>query len=337
MKGYRKYFLNKLVWYILTFIVALMLNFFLPRLIPGNPVDVIVAKMTKGMSDTNSLKAVYAAVSKQFGMDKPLWQQFFIYVGNLFHGDMGVSIMNYPRPVSSIIGDALPWTIGLQLPAILVSWILGNLLGAVAAYKKGAWDKGIFPVFLFFSCVPPFAFALVFVYLFGIVWRIAPVSGGFGFDMSPNASLSFFLSVLQHYQLPFWSIVLVGIGGQALGMREMSIYELNADYVKYSRLLGIRDSKIVKYVFKNAMLPQITGLALSIGTMVGGALVTEIVFSYPGIGTAMFNGITSGDYPVISGCTLVVTLAVLIANFVVEIIYGLVDPRIKASQQENKI
>ena len=334
MKGYKRYFAKKLFWYILTFIVALALNFFLPRLIPGNPVDVIVAKLTKGMSDTDSLKAVYNAVSQQFGMDKPLWQQFFIYVGNLFHGDLGVSIVNYPRTVSSILGAALPWTLALQLPAIIVIWILGNVLGALAAYLKGVFDKGVFQVFLFFNCVPPFAFALLFIYFFGIILRVAPVSGGYSFDMSPNLSMSFFLSVLQHYQMPFWSIVLVGIGGQALGMRSMSIYELNADYVKYSRLLGIRNSKIVGYVFRNAMLPQLSGLALSLGTMVGGALVAEIVFSYPGIGTAMFNGITSGDYTMISGCTLVVTFTVLLANFLVDMIYGLVDPRIKAAQQE---
>jgi peptide/nickel transport system permease protein len=334
LKGYRNYFTHKFFWYLLTFFVALALNFFLPRFIPGNPVDVIVAKLTQGMSDTDSLKAVYAAVSGQFGMDKPLWQQFFIYVGNLLHGDMGVSIMNYPRTVSSIIGEALPWTIALQLPAIAVSWILGNVLGALAAYLKGVFDKAVFQLFLFFSCIPPFAFALLFIWLFGIVWKVAPVSGGYGFDTSPNFSLDFILSVLSHYQLPFWSIVLVGIGGQSLGMREMSIYELNADYVKYSRLLGVRDSKIVGYVFRNAMLPQLSGLALSLGTMVGGALVAEIVFSYPGVGTAMFRGITSGDYTMISGCTLMVSFTVLLANFVVDIIYGLVDPRIKAAQQE---
>jgi peptide/nickel transport system permease protein len=140
--------------------------------------------------------------------------------------------------------------------------------------------------------------------------------------------------VIQHYQLPFWSIVLIAIGGQAIGMRSMSIYELNADYVKYSRFLGIPDRKIVGYVFRNAMLPQITGLALSIGTMVGGALVAEIIFSYPGLGTTLLNGIMGQDYPLISAITLIVTMMVLIANFVIEILYGFIDPRIKATQSE---
>jgi len=140
------------------------------------------------------------------------------------------------------------------------------------------------------------------------------------------------MSVISHYQLPFWSIVLVSIGGQAVGMRSMSIYELNEDYVKYSRFLGIKDRKIVGYVFRNAMLPQITGLALSIGTMIGGALVAEIIFSYPGLGTTMLQAISQSDYPLLSATTLIITLMVLAATFVIDIIYGLIDPRVKAAQ-----
>jgi peptide/nickel transport system permease protein len=141
-------------------------------------------------------------------------------------------------------------------------------------------------------------------------------------------------SVFVHYQLPFWSVVLIAIGGQAIGMRSMAIYELNADYVKYSRFMGIKDRKIVGYVFRNAMLPQITGLALAIGTMVSGALVAEIIFSYPGLGTTLLNAIVGQDYPLISAVTLIITLMVLIAMFVIEIIYGFIDPRIKAAQSD---
>ena len=150
--------------------------------------------------------------------------------------------------------------------------------------------------------------------------------------MIPTFSWNFVKSVIAHYQLPFWSIVLVSIGGQAIGMRSMSIYELNADYVKYSRFLGISDRKIVGYVFRNAMLPQITGLALSIGTMMGGALVAEIVFSYPGLGSTMYKAVTSADYPLISATTLIITIMVLLSTFFLDIIYGFIDPRVKAAQ-----
>lgn len=333
MKGYTKYIANKILWYILTLIVALLLNFMLPRLIPGNPVSVIASKLTHGMTDSDSIKRIYDTFSKQFALDKPLWKQFIIYIGNIFHGDLGTSFSQYPIKVSAILARSLPWTLALQLPAIIVAWILGNVLGAVAAYIKKAFDKVVFPAFLYASCIPPFCFAIIFVWLFSIVLKIAPASGAYAFDMVPGFNLAFILSVLRHYQMPFWSIVLVTIGGQSLGMRSMSIYELHTDYVKYSRLMGIDDKKIVRYVFKNAVLPQITGLALSLGTMVGGALITEIVFSYPGIGTQMLDAITSQDYPLISGCTLIITFAVLIANFLIDIVYGMIDPRIKAVQQ----
>jgi peptide/nickel transport system permease protein len=153
--------------------------------------------------------------------------------------------------------------------------------------------------------------------------------------MMPSATWAFVKSVLSHYQLPFWSIVLTTIGGQAIGMRSMSIYELNADYVKYSRFLGIKDRTIVKYVFRNAMLPQITGLAMSLGTMMGGALVAEIIFSYPGLGSTMLQAVRGQDYPLLSACTLMITIMVLLANLFVELIYGVVDPRVKANQQDS--
>jgi peptide/nickel transport system permease protein len=334
MKGYTKYFVNKITWYLLTLLVAVALNFILPRLMPGNPVARIASGAVAGMTDQSAIQAVIDDYTRQFGLDKPMWQQFVIYVGNLFKGDLGLSFNYFPRTVAEVLGEALPWTIMLQLPAIMTGWILGNLLGAIAAYIRGAVDKTVFPVFLFISSVPAFGMAIILMYVFGITLKIAPTSGGYGFDLIPSFTPQFIASVLQHYQLPFWSIVVITIGGQAIGMRSMSIYELNADYVKYSRFLGVKDKVIVGYVFRNAMLPQITGLAMAIGAMVGGALVAEIIFSYPGVGTLLLASITGQDYPLISACTLMITVGVLLANLVIEILYGFIDPRIKANQQE---
>jgi peptide/nickel transport system permease protein len=176
--------------------------------------------------------------------------------------------------------------------------------------------------------------AIILLVIFGVNLNWFPTSGGYGFNLIPSFTWPFVWSVFVHYQLPFWSVVLIAIGGQAIGMRSMAIYELNADYVKYSRFMGIKDRKIVGYVFRNAMLPQITGLALAIGTMVSGALVAEIIFSYPGLGTTLLNAIVGQDYPLISAVTLIITLMVLIAMFVIEIIYGFIDPRIKAAQSD---
>jgi peptide/nickel transport system permease protein len=188
---------------------------------------------------------------------------------------------------------------------------------------------------MFISNVPAFGMAIVMLWIFAVRLKIAPLSGGYGFDLIPSMSGEFVLSLLSHYVLPFCSMVLIAIGGQSIGMRSMSIYELNADYVKYSRFLGIKDHKIVGYVFRNAMLPQVTGLALSLGTMIGGNIVAETIFGYPGIGTTLLAAVRGGDYPLISGCTLIITIMVLIANLVIEILYGIIDPRIKAAQQDN--
>ncbi len=334
LNAYARYFLKKSGWYFVTLLIALILNFLLPRLIEGNPVSTIASQVSQGMTDSDSIKKVYDNFMKEFGVDKPLLAQFGIYLQKLVTGDLGTSFGLYPRKVSDILMAAVPWTVALQLPAILVGWVIGNVLGAVAAYRKGVFDKVLFPAALFVNSIPFFTLAIIMLYLLAITLKWFPMSGGYDYQMVPHFSLDFILSVLRHHTLPFLSIVLVTIGGQAIGMREMSIYELNSDYVLYSKLLGIRDSRVARYVFKNAMLPQITGLALSIGTMVGGSLICEIVFSYPGIGTWLFTAIRQLDYPLISGCTLLIALTVLLANFTIEIVYGIVDPRIKASQME---
>lgn len=334
LKGFVKYYGKRIIWYLITLVVAVFLNFLLPRLMPGDPVKALAVQATQGVTDPSVQQKMIEQYTKEFGLDKSIPEQFFIYIGKLFQGDLGNSLSQYPRTVNDIIGSSIVWTLGLQIPAIIVGWFLGNLLGAIAAYIRKGIDAVVLPIFMFISNFPAFGLAFIMIYVFSSVLKIAPTGGGYSFDMNPNMSWEFVASVLKHYQMPFWTMVLITIGGQAIGMRSMSIYELNADYVKYSRFLGIKDWKIVLYVFRNAMLPQITGLALSFGTMIGGNLVAEIVYNYPGLGTAMFGAISSRDYPLLSGCTLMITIMVLIANLVVEILYGVIDPRVKAAQME---
>ena len=334
MKGYLKYFGTKLVWFLITFVLAFLLNFILPRLMPGDPVAVITQRVVQGMQSSAGVQAVYNQYAERFGTNKPMHEQLVIYMKNVVRGDFGVSFSQYPRPVSDILKSAIWWTIALQFPAIIVGWLLGNSLGALAAYLKGGFDKVLMPISIFVSNFPQFGMAVILLVVFAVNLKWFPTSGGYGFDLLPSFTWSFIWSVIIHYQLPFWSIVLIAIGGQAIGMRSMAIYELNADYVKYSRFMGIKDRKIIGYVFRNAMLPQITGLALSVGTMVGGALVAEIVFSYPGLGLTLLNGVRGQDYPLISASTLLITVMVLTANFIIEILYGFIDPRIKAAQSD---
>jgi peptide/nickel transport system permease protein len=334
LKGYRKYFLNKSGWFSITFVCAFLLNFILPRLMPGDPVAAITARVAGGMTSQVGVQSVYREYAELFGTNKPLSEQFVLYVKNVLHGDFGTSLGQYPRPVADIIRSSIGWTMALQFPAILVGWLIGNTLGALAAYRKGIFDKVLMPISVFISNMPAFGMAVILLVVFATNLKWFPIAGGYGYDLIPNFSWEFIWSVIVHYQLPFWSIVLIAIGGQAIGMRSMAIYELNADYVKYSRFMGIKDRKIIGYVFRNAMLPQVTGLALSIGTMVSGALVAEIIFSYPGLGTTVMNAVVGQDYPLISATTLLITLMVLVSTFLIEILYGVIDPRIKAAQAD---
>jgi peptide/nickel transport system permease protein len=334
LKGYRKYFLNKLGWFLITFVCAFLLNFILPRLMPGDPVAAIVARQAQGMTNSTGVQAIYEQYTELFGTNKPMLEQFFIYVRNVLRGDFGFSFSQYPRSVADVLRASIWWTVCLQFPAIIVGWIIGNTLGALAAYLKGGFDKVLLPVSIFVSSLPAFGMAVILLVIFGVELKWFPTSGGYGFDLIPSFTWSFVWSVIVHYQLPFWSIVLIAIGGQAIGMRSMAIYELNADYVKYSRFMGIKDRRIIGYVFRNAMLPQVTGLALSIGTMVFGAVVAEIIFSYPGLGSTILTAVLGQDYPLVSGVTLLITMMVLAATFIIEILYGFIDPRIKAAQAD---
>jgi peptide/nickel transport system permease protein len=334
LKGYRRYFLNKVAWFFATLVFAFILNFTLPRLMPGDPIAAIMSRIAQGMSNAIGVQTVYKQYADLFGTNRPILEQFFIYVRNVARGDLGLSISQYPRSVLDVIGASIWWTVALQFPAIIVGWLIGNTLGALAAYLKKGFDKVIMPVSIFVSSLPAFGMAVILLTFFALDLKWFPISGGYGFDMIPSSSWKFVSSVIVHYQLPFWSIVSIAIGGQAIGMRSMAIYELNADYVKYSRFMGIKDRKIVGYVFRNAMLPQITGLALSIGTMVGGALVAEIIFSYPGLGYTLLNAILGQDYPLISASALIITIMVLLASFIIELLYGIIDPRIKAAQAD---
>jgi peptide/nickel transport system permease protein len=349
-----KHILGRAGWYLLTFFVAVTINFFLPRLGEGNPVDIIMAKAGSDL-DSKAAREKEEGYLKEFGLvevdargnvvrdakGKPqrtgLPTQFVSYLGMSLRGDLGTSILQYPKKVSEIIKTALPWTLALQLPTIAFGWIVGNLLGALAAYKRGFFDKALYPLALLASAVPAFCFGMLLVYLFGIQLEWFPASGGYDDGLIPNLSWGFVSSASYYYVLPFLSIFLLVVGGQAIGMRSMCIYELGTDYVKYAKLLGISERKILFYTFRNAMLPQLTGLALALGAMVGGALITEMIFSYPGLGMAVLTAIQGNDYPLITGCTLLVTVCVLIANFSVDILIGFFDPRIRAAASGGRV
>jgi peptide/nickel transport system permease protein len=336
-------------WYFLTFLVAVTINFVLPRLGDASPVGVLMARASMNL-DSATAREQEEAYLAEFGLvhvndkgqllrnaeGKPvptsLGSQFLRYLSLSLRGDLGTSILQYPRRVSDIIKVALPWTLALQLPTIVVGWVVGNLLGALAAYYRGVFDRLFYPLALLTSAVPAFCLGILLVYVFGIQLEWFPAVGGYDDGMNPSLSWAFVTSASYYYVLPFFSILVIVVGHQAIGMRSMCIYELGTDYVKYAKLLGIQERKILLYMFRNAMLPQLTGLALALGAMVGGALITEIIFSYPGLGQAILTAIQGNDYPLISGCTLLITVSVLVANFFVDLLIVLLDPRVRASQ-----
>ena len=260
--------------------------------------------------------------------------QFFVYISNVFKGDLGLSYSQYPKPVIEIIKESLPWTLAIQAPTIILGWIVGNLLGAFAAYKRGIFDKVFFPCAMFLNGVPFFVFGMLLVALFSITLGWFPAMGAYSPDI-PELQFNWncIKSVGFYYILPFFSVFPILLSGQATGMRSMSIYELGTDYMKYAKWLGLREGKIISYVFRNAMLPQLTGLAQSLGAMVGGALITEMIFSYPGLGMAMLTAIQQNDYATIQGCTLMISTCVLVANFAVDVLIAIFDPRVKAGLQ----
>lgn len=262
------------------------------------------------------------------------FSQFLVYIKNVFKGDLGISYSQYPKPVVDIIKESVPWTLLIQAPTIILGWIVGNLLGAFAAYKRGIFDKVFFPCAMFLNGIPFFVFGMLLVALFSITLGWFPAMGAYSPDITElNFSWGCIKSVAWYYILPFFSCFPILLSGQATGMRSMSIYELGTDYMKYAKWLGLREGKIISYVFRNAMLPQLTGLAQSLGTMVGGALITEMIFSYPGLGMAMLTAIQQNDYATIQGCTLMISTCVLVANFAVDVLIAVFDPRVKAGLQ----
>jgi peptide/nickel transport system permease protein len=325
----KKYFGRKLLIYILTFFLAVTIDWLIPRFMPGNPIQSLIARA--GLK-AESAKLIYTYYMQAFGLDVPIWQQYLNFWNALFHGDFGTSVWLFPQPVIRIIKNALPFDIVLLLPSILVSWFIGNNFGAFAARSK--WlDNTISPLGYVLTATPYMWLGMLLAWAFGIIFRILPFSGAYSYGMMPHLSWAFIWSVLQHWILPFASLFMVQFGGWAIGMRNMIIYELEADYSHYLEALGAPRKLVRKYAFNNAILPQITGLALQLGVVVAGALATEIVFAYPGIGYLILQAIQNHDYFLLQGCFLFIIFGVLLANFLIDVAYVIVDPRTRTGMQ----
>jgi peptide/nickel transport system permease protein len=318
-----RYFVRKLTIYLLTFFLAVTIDWIIPRFMPGNPIQTMLSRAALRAEAVEVMRGYYL---KAFGLDVPIWQQYLNFWKAVFHGDLGVSVYLFPKPVIKVIAEAIPYTMAILVPAIILSWIAGNKFGAFAARRK--WlDSTLLPMGYFLTATPYMWLGILLAWGFGVALGWFPIAGGYSFAMTPNLSWKFFLDLLWHWFLPFASLFLVMFGGWAIGMRNMIIYELEADYSQYLESLGAPRRLIRSYAFRNAILPQITGLALQMGTIAAGAVVTETVFSYPGIGSLIVQAIQNQDYFLIQGCFLFIIIGVLLANFIVDIVYLIVDPR----------
>lgn len=325
----RRYFVRKLLIYLLTFFVAVTVDWLIPRFMPGDPISILISRA--GLRG-GAVEAMYSYYTGVFGLDVPVWQQYLNFWAALFRGDLGISIYLFPTPVTQVILAAVPYDIALLVPAILLSWWAGNSFGAFAARNKRL-DNTVLPVGYVLTGTPYMWLGILLAWAFCIVWRVFPLAGGYSFDLRPHFSFRFIWSLIQHWFLPFASLFLVQFGGWAIGMRNLIIYELESDYSHYLEALGAPRKLIRKYAFHNAVLPQLTGLALQLGVIVAGALATEVVFAYPGLGYLILQAIHNEDYFLLQGCFLFVVIGVLLANFVIDIVYVIVDPRTRAGMQ----
>jgi len=263
----------------------------------------------------------------------PLLEQYFTYWRRILSADFGPSLSSFPTPVSVLIGRALPWTAGLLLGCTLIAWTLGNLLGGLAGYFRNSRALKLFGVVAMgFHPIPYYIIAFVLLIVFGFLWPILPTSGGSGTNIRQGFTAEFVFSVVRHSILPAVSIILVGIGGWFMGMRALVSNVVTEDYVVYAELGGVRRSRILPfYVMRNALIPQMTGLAMSLGAIFNGAIIVEYVFAYPGLGRLLISAVYAGDYSLVLGVTAISIIAVSAAVFVIDILYPVIDPRVQLS------
>lgn len=320
-----KFLARRLAFYLVTAWAAVTINFMIPRLMPGNPVQALLNRYP-GQVSPDSMHSLEVL----FGLDKhaSLWTQYWRYWNQILHGNLGVSYVFYPTPVSHIIKQSLPWTIGLVGVATIISVLLGTLIGTYLGWRRGTWADALLPITTFFAAVPYFWLGLIAIALFAVTWQVFPAGGGYDGALLPGFNTEFAGSVLTHAALPGLTIVVSSIAGWILGMRNMMVTVSSEDYVTVAQAKGLSERLVMfGYAGRNAMLPQVSGFALSLGFVVSGTLIMEMIFSYPGIGFQLFQAIGGKDYPLMQGIFLIITLSVLVANILADFLYVLLDPR----------
>lgn len=328
------YLIPRIIQYLTIIFVGITITFIIPRLSPTDPVEAQVSVMTaRGNSlDPESIDSMRTALTELYGLSGSPVEQYFTFWGRLLRGDLGPSLANFPTPVSKMIGQALPYTLRLLIPAVIISFILGNYFGALSSYYPANKVLNIIEVLgQVVRSIPYYIVAIVLLVVFSYFIPIFPFSGAYPIGTRPDwSSVDFIMKYLEHAVLPAATLMLVGFGGWFVGMKSLTSNIISEDYVVYAETAGLRRNKILnQYIMRTAMLPQLTALAMSLGTVFSGALIMEIVFGYPGIGSLAIDAIYSNDYSMIMGITIYSIIGVATAVFIMDLLYPLFDPRVR--------
>jgi peptide/nickel transport system permease protein len=334
MSAYLFYILRRFALLVVTVYLSITVVFLVPRLVPGDPLGAVFLQLSQ-MGASAGAPELVEEYERIFGLDKPLWEQYINYLRELHRGNLGYSISAFPSEVADMIGTALPWTIGLLAITTLISWTLGSIIGAIVGWRGGRSRLTRLAVSsaLLLYTTPYYILAIILLFLFAFQLDIFPLSGAYSRGAAPQLTIEFIRDVIWHGMLPGLSIVLVSLGWWFLSMRSLITSLQGEDYILNAQAKGLKEGRILwGYAFRNALLPQITGLAISLGHIVGGAIITEAIFAYPGIGWVIFNAIRGLDFPLIQGGVLLIILSVATANFIIDIAYPFLDPRIRVQK-----
>ena len=334
MTGYARYVLRRLGQFVLVVFIGINLAYIITHATPINPVEQTIAASTAfGSTSPEAIGLMRQSLRELYGLEGSAWQQYLAFWKRVAVLDFGPSLSAFPTPVSELIGRALPWTAGLLLVSTTLTWLLGNLLGGLAGYLRDSRTLRLTGVLVMgFHPIPYYIVAFVLLIVFGYVWPVLPITGGAQMNMTRGFNVDFVLSVLKHSVLPVLSLVMVGLGGWFMGMRSLVSNIVNEDYVVYAELGGVARGRILRsYVMRNALVPQVTGLAMSLGGIFNGAIITEQVFGYPGIGSLLVDAVHAGDYSLVLGLTSVSIVAVSAAVLLLDMLYPFLDPRVKVA------
>ena len=315
---------RRIAFYLVTAWAAITVDFFIPRLMPGNPVSAVLARL-QGQVTASTI----SGLEQQYGLNtkEGLLGQYLHYLQNLFHGNLGISTSNYPAEVTTVIRSALPWTLGLVGTATVISFVLGTLIGIGVAWRRGTWLDSVLPATTFFQAAPYFFIAFLALDLFATRLGWFPTGRAYGQLDFPAFNATYIGDVLSHAVLPALTIVVCSAAGWIVGMRNVMVTTMDEDYVLVAQAKGLPKGRVVWYAARNAILPSVSGFSLALGFVVSGALLTEIVFSYPGLGWILLQAVGERDYPLLQGIFLIITFAVLAANLAADFVYVLLDPR----------